>query len=68
MGGERLNLQKTGNSKQRVVMKRLSDRFKGQICSVAESCPTLCDPMDHSTQGLPVLHHLPKFAQIHVCQ
>ena len=35
-------------------------------CSVAHSCPTLCDPMDCSTPGFPVLHHLPKFAQTHV--
>ena len=35
-------------------------------CSVAQSCPTLCDPMDCSTPGLPVPHHLPKFAQVHV--
>ena len=27
-------------------------------CSVAQSCPTPCDPMDHSTPGFPVLHHL----------
>ena len=27
-------------------------------CSVAQSCLTLCDPMDYSTPGLPVLHHL----------
>ena len=32
-------------------------------CSVAESCPTLCDPMDYSTPGPPVLHHLPELAQ-----
>ena len=29
-------------------------------------CPALCDPIDCSTAGLPVLHHLPKFAQVHV--
>ena len=28
-----------------------------QFSSVAQSCPTLCDPMDHSTPGLPVHHH-----------
>ena len=32
-------------------------------CSVAELCPTLCDPMDCSTPGFPVLHHLPEFSQ-----
>ena len=35
-------------------------------CSVTKSCPTLCDPMDCSTPGLPVPHDLPEFAQIHV--
>ena len=35
-------------------------------CSVAQSCLTLCDPMDCSTPGLPVPHHLPEFAQVHV--
>ena len=35
-------------------------------CSVAQSCPTLCNPMDCSTPGLPILHHLPEFAQTHV--
>ena len=27
---------------------------------------TLCDPMNYSMPGLPVLHHLPEFAQVHV--
>ena len=31
--------------------------------SVAQSCPTLCDPMDCSTPGFPVLHHLLEFAK-----
>ena len=35
-------------------------------CSVAQSCLALCDPMDCSMPGLPVFHHLPEFAQIHV--
>ena len=35
-------------------------------CSVAHSCPTLCDPMGCSTPGFPVLHCLPEFAQTHV--
>ena len=37
-----------------------------QIRSVAQSCPTLCDPMNHSTPGLPVHHQLPEFTQTHV--
>ena len=32
----------------------------------SQSCPTLCDPMDCSTLGFPVLHHLPEFAQTRV--
>ena len=32
------------------------------FCSVTQSCLTLCDPMDYSTPGLPVPHHLLKFA------
>ena len=35
-------------------------------CSVSQSCPTLCDPMDCSTPGLPVLRHLLELAQTHV--
>ena len=35
-------------------------------CSVTQWCPTLCDPMDCSTPGFPVLHHLLEFAQSHV--
>ena len=35
-------------------------------CSVAQSCPTLCNPMDCSMPGFPVLHHLPELAQTRV--
>ena len=35
-------------------------------CSVAQSCPTICDPMDGSTPGFPVLHHLLELAQTYV--
>ena len=34
--------------------------------SVAQSCPTLCDPMNHSTPGLPVHHQLLESTQTHV--
>ena len=37
-----------------------------QFCSVAQSCLTLCDPMNRSTPGLPVHHQLPEFTQTHV--
>ena len=37
-----------------------------QFRSVAQSCSTLCDPMKHSTPGLPVHHQLPEFTQTYV--
>ena len=35
-------------------------------CSVSQSCPNLCDPMDCSTPGYSVLHHLLELAQTHI--
>ena len=35
-------------------------------CSVTQLCPTLCDPVDYSTPGFPVLQYLPELAQTHV--
>ena len=35
------------------------------LSSVTQSRPTLCDPIDGSTPGFPVLHHLPELAQTH---
>ena len=37
-----------------------------QFSSVAQSCPTLCDPMNRSTPGLPVHHQLLEFTQTHI--
>ena len=37
-----------------------------QFSSVAQSCPTLYDPMNRSTPGLPVHHQLPEFTQTHI--
>ena len=45
-----------------LTMSNLPHEFR----SVAQSCPTLCDPMDCSTPGLPVHQQLPKFTQTHV--
>ena len=39
-----------------------------QFSSVAQSCPTLCDPMNCNTPGLPVHHQLPEFTQTHIHQ
>ena len=57
--GLKLNIQKTK------IMA--SDPIRSdQIRSVAQSCPTLCDPMNRSMPGLPVHHQLPEFTQTHV--
>ena len=40
--------------------------WSDQIRSVAQSCPTLCDPMNRSMPGLPVYHQLQEFTQTHV--
>ena len=45
---------------------KLSNLHTIQFSSVAQSCSTLCDPMNCSMPGLPVLHHLPEFTQTHV--
>ena len=43
-------------------LKARSDKMR----SVAQSCLTLCDPMNCSTPGLPVHHQLPEFTETHV--
>ena len=43
-----------------------NSKVDSQFSSVAQSCPTLCDPMNRSTPGLPVHHQLPEFTQTHV--
>ena len=47
----------------RLVKGGWKDSF--QFSSVAQLCPTLCNPMNHSTPGLPVYHQLPEFTQTH---
>ena len=46
----------------------LFGRQRVQFNTVAQSCLTLCDPMNCSMPGLPVHHHLPEFTQTHVYQ
>ena len=43
-----------------MVKERERKSRKYQFSSVTQSCPTLCDPMNHSTPGLPVHHQLPE--------
>ena len=47
-------------------LKSLSKWKKIQFSSITQSCPTLCNPMDCSTPGFPVHHHLLELAQTHV--
>ena len=47
-------------------LKRLLMKVKIQFSSVAQSCPTPCNPMNHSMPGLPVHYQLPKSTQTHV--
>ena len=55
--------QKTTNLWRTDKTKKFGLRV--QFSSVAQSCPTLCDPMNRSTPGLPVHHQLLEFTQIH---
>ena len=48
------------------VVDTVFNKHSDQIRSVAQSCPTLCDPMNRSTPGLPVHHQLPEFTETHV--
>ena len=50
----------------RTVLSTLHLLTSVQVSSVAQSCPTLCDPMNRSMPGLPVHHQLPQFTQTHV--
>ena len=47
-------------------LRKIEHQMSVQFSSVAQSCLTLCDPMDHSMPGLPVHHQLPEFTQTHV--
>ena len=68
--------RRSANKKEKSTRGECTPLFKGMrhignikymcCCSFAKSCLTLCDPMDCSTQGFPVSHHLLEFAQVHV--
>ena len=45
---------------------KAADKYSVQFSSVAHLCPTLCDPMNLSTPGLPVHHQLLEFTETHV--
>ena len=54
-----------GKEKSRRELQ-LSGFLLWYCCSVTQSCPALCNPMDCSMPGFPVLHYLPEFAKTHV--
>ena len=51
---------------QKTQSSSLTPEEHNQFSSVAQSCLTLCDPMNHSMPGLPVHHQLPESIQTHV--
>ena len=51
---------------QELVMDTVAWRGEVQFCLVAQSCLTLCDPMDCNTPGFPVRHQFLEFTQTHV--
>ena len=57
---------KTPKQNRRNIITNSVTTLRVQFSSVAQSCRTLCDPMNHSTPGLPVHHQLPEFTQTHV--
>ena len=57
------DMERSDDARVPEVIKTLN-----QFSSVTQSCPTLCDPMNCSTPGLPVHDHLPELTQTHVHQ
>ena len=71
----KVNISSQGQNKSRNLKKILSQQILKRyfeyfgdnlFSSVAQSCPTLCNPMNCNTPGFHVLYCLPEFGQIHV--
>ena len=58
--------EKDGLILQNIIPPNLSQLGPVQFSSVAQLCPTVCDPKNCSTPGLPVHHQLPELTQTHV--
>ena len=72
MGAELVDLKEcmernpeTGLDLPQLVYHMENEGTIRQFSSVAQSCPILCEPMNHSTPGLPVHHQLREFTQTH---
>ena len=62
-----MGLMRTGiRNMENQDLKKFYMLVQVQFSSVAQSCPTLCDPMNRSMTGLPVHHQLPESTQTHV--
>ena len=61
-------LQSMGSQRVRHDWATNLQHLHFQLSSVAQSCPTLCDPTNRSTPGLPVHHQLLEFTQTHVIE
>ena len=64
-GGKNNDIGKV-NNKDNILLKCKYMYLSQSVSSVTQSCLTLCDPMNHSTPGLPVNHQIPEFTQTHV--
>ena len=60
------HMEKELNTIRKTAYEQVKDRRSVQFSSVAQSCPTLCDPMNRSTPGLPIHHQLLEFTQTHI--
>ena len=58
----------TARRSNQSILKEISPGISLEAAAAKslQSCPTLCDPMNHSTPGLPVHHQLPEFTQTHI--
>ena len=67
-GPQSMEMQRVGHNWVHIFMFLPTSFYsvQDQFSSVAQSCPTLCNPMNRSTPGLPVHHHLLEFTQTHV--
>ena len=63
---DRTPISRVSCTGRQVLGQRATRGALGCCCSVAKSCLTLCNPINCSPIGFPVLHYLPEFAQTHV--
>ena len=61
-----LELPSQGHTSATRNLRTVDSLVSVQSSSVAQSCPTLCDPMNRSTPGLPVHYQLPELTQTHI--